>query len=352
MSTAAAARRDASNDTAGGQLGVAVIGCGLIGTRRARAAAAHAGTRLCAVVDPDRARADAVAGSACRAVADWRHAVQLDDVDIVVVSTPNGQLAEIVTGALEAGRHVLMEKPMGRNLAEAQRMADAAAAAGRVLQVGFNHRHHPAVRRAAELIRDGAIGRLITLRGRYGHGGRPGLENEWRSDPAQAGGGELLDQGVHLIDLMQWFAGPPHEVFGVLQTAVWPIAPLEDNAYCVLRFPDGAVAQLHVSMTQWKNLFSLEVHGELGSVAVEGLGGSYGVERLVHTVRALQGGAPDVFEERFEGEDESWTREWDAFVSAVCTGTAGEAGPADGVAAMRTLDALYTSARTSAVVRP
>jgi predicted dehydrogenase len=307
----------------------------------------HAGTVLRAVADRELQFATSVAANRCDATDDWRRVVERPDIDIVVVSTPNGILGDVVTAALGAGKHVLMEKPMGRNLAEAERIFAAAESSGCVLHVGFNHRFHPAVRRAAGLVHNGAIGRLITIRARYGHGGRPGLEREWRSDPVQAGGGELIDQGVHLADLVQWIGGIPETAFGVMQTAVWPIGPLEDNAYALLRYADGAVAQLHVSMTQWKNLFSLEVYGEAGAVIVEGLGGSYGVERLIRMERAFAGGVPTVHEQRFEGEDLSWSLEWDSFLNRIETGQGNDGLPQDGLTAMRIVDAIYRSARGS-----
>lgn len=349
MTTGSAALESSRRDE--GPLGVAVIGCGLIGRRRARAAALDPRTELRVLCDSDAASAAGVEGAAaCTVTADWREAIARQDVDVVAVATPNGLLADVATAALEAGKHVLMEKPMGRNLSEALRIRDAAAASRRFLGVGFNHRHHPAVRRAAGLVRGGAIGRVHWLRARYGHGGRPGLEKEWRSDPTQAGGGELLDQGIHVIDLFLWLAGLPVSVFGVTQTASWPIEPLEDNAFGLLRFADGAVGQLHVSMTQWKNLFSLEVHGEAGAVVVEGLGGSYGVERLTCVARAFAGGAPQLAEERFEGPDESWADEWAQFIEAVRGRPHECAGAEDGAAAMRVADALYRSAATGAMV--
>jgi predicted dehydrogenase len=332
-------------------LGVAVVGCGLIGQRRARVASEHARTRVVVAADVDEACARAAAGGA-EVAADWRAAIDRADVDIVVVSTPNGLLADIVLAALDAGKHVLMEKPMGRSLAEAERIAAAAARAARLLRIGFNHRHHPAVRGALELARSGALGRLITLRARYGHGGRPGLEREWRSDARAAGGGELLDQGVHVADLFHLLAGMPRDAYAIVQTAVWPIAPLEDNAYGLLRFEDGVVGQLHASMTQWKNMFSLEVHGTSGAAVVEGLGGSYGVETLRHVERACAGGAPDVHERRFEAPDGSWSAEWDALLAALAGRGTDEAGPEEGVAAMRIVDALYRSARAGRPVRP
>jgi predicted dehydrogenase len=190
------------------RLGVAVIGCGLIGARRAASAAAHDGCRLVSVVDRDAGRADALAAQYGAEVdVDWRDACARAEVDVVVVSTPNLLLEEIATAALGAGRHVLIEKPMGRNVAEAGRLAAAASAAAGVLRVGFNHRYHPALARAHAHVASGEFGGVLSIRARYGHGSRPGCEQEWRADADQAGGGELTDQGVHVADLIHWFAG-------------------------------------------------------------------------------------------------------------------------------------------------
>jgi predicted dehydrogenase len=280
---------------------------------------------------------------------DWREAIGRPDIDILVVATPNAFLSEIGTRALEAGHHVLVEKPAGRTVADVERLAAAARATGRLCKVGLNLRHHPAIRRAHERYRAGAIGRLVNLRARYGHGARPGCEREWRGDAELAGGGELLDQGVHVADLFRWFAGEPKTAVAMTQTAVWPTGPLEDNAFGLLRFDADVIGQLHVSMTQWKNLFSLEVAGERGTLVAEGLGGSYGGERLLHVRRRMEGGAPDVEEERF-ADDPSWALEWDDFVGAVLAGRAVEADAEDGVVAMRMVDALYRSARSGQAV--
>jgi predicted dehydrogenase len=341
-------------------IGAAVVGCGLIGERRALTVAGHPDSRLVMVVDPVAERRDAVAArstksvtagtTAVAAVAEWRAALEHPDVDVVVVATPNGYLAEIGVAALEAGRHVLLEKPMGRGLEEARRLEEVASSSGRWLKIGFNHRYHPGLERARSLVAEGAIGRIINLRARYGHGSRPGCESEWRADPELAGGGELMDQGVHVVDLFHWFVGLPAKAVAFTQTAVWRVDPLEDNAFGLFRWTDGVVAQMHVSMTQWKNRFSFEVFGERGAVAVDGLGGSYGTERLIRTRRRMEGGVPEVDEEAFPGPDGSWAAEWDDFVAAVRADRPPRHGsPADGVAAMRMVDALYRSARSGSL---
>uniref|UniRef100_E6Q5T1 Putative dehydrogenase n=1 Tax=mine drainage metagenome TaxID=410659 RepID=E6Q5T1_9ZZZZ len=326
------------------RLQIAVIGGGLIGRRRASCAASHKNSHLAFVVDADTSVADALALEyGVRTSLEWRDAIADPNIDIVVVATPNGYLAEIAIAALGAGKHVLVEKPMGRNIVEATAMAEAARKSGKILKIGFNHRYHPALASARERFCAGEIGELINLRARYGHGGRPGYEREWRGNAELAGGGELTDQGVHVADLIHWFAGLPNEAFAYTQTAIWPIAPLEDNAFALFRFENGAVASFHTSWTQWKNMFSFEVFGTKGSLSIEGLGKSYGIERLISAKRRLEGGVPEIAEESFEGDDLSWQYEWNDFMNAVQTGEPYWGSPADGLAAMRMLAALYGS---------
>jgi predicted dehydrogenase len=328
------------------KLRTAVIGCGLIGTRRAGQAAASDASTLALAIDTSESVARTVAerfGAASGT--DWRRAIEDPEIDAIVVATPNAFLCEIAVAALEGGKHVLIEKPMGRDLADAEAIAAMARGSRGVCKIGFNHRYHPALRAAHERYAAGEIGEAIAIRARYGHGGRPGYENEWRGNPELAGGGELTDQGVHVVDLINWFAGAPDEAFAYLSTAVWPIAPLEDNAFGMLRYENGCVATLHTSWTQWKNLFSFELFGKDGSLTIEGLGGSYGVERLVTEKRNPQGGAPSMEQHEFDGPDLSWRDEWADFTSAILHGTPYWGTPADGLAAMRTIHALYTSAR-------
>jgi predicted dehydrogenase len=341
-----------SNDAAiiGKTLGVGVVGCGLIGSRRADCAHMHPQTRLVATADVaiDAAKKVALCRDAL-AFERWQDVVDHDDVDIVAVATPNGSLAEVACAALQAGKHVLVEKPMGRTLEEAVLMKLAADASGRRLKIGFNHRYHPALAEAHRLFAAGEIGPFINARVRYGHGGRPGYEKEWRGDPALAGGGELTDQGVHVIDLLQWFiGGPPREVFGFLQTAVWPLGKLEDNAFALLRWADGGVASLHTAWTQWKNLFSFELFGTKGSLVVDGLGHSYGTETLTIAHRRSMGGVPEIEVITYEGPDKSWMLEWTDFVAGIIAGKPFLGEAAEGVEVMRTLHAIYRAAESGA----
>lgn len=346
-------------------LNVAIVGCGLIGKRRA-AVARGSGDRVVVAADIDAARAREVAKeNGCEWTTDWQEVVSRSDVDAVVVSTVNKVLAPVTIAAARSGKHVLCEKPLGRNAGEAQQMVDAARKAGVVLKTGFNHRHHPAIWRAYELCAQGAIGPLMFIRAVYGHGGRPGYDKEWRADPDLAGGGELLDQGVHIVDLCRWFMGEFNEVVSFTNTYFWDLGyssgtrlqfairnlQLEDNAFALLRTADGRVAQFHTSWTQWKNRFTFEVFGRDGYIHVEGLGGSYGVETLTVGHRRPESGPPVEERFKFPGPDLSWQAEWREFTAAIREGRQPLASGEDGLAVMRLIAALYESAQIGQIVQ-
>jgi predicted dehydrogenase len=295
--------------------GVAIVGCGLIGQKRAKALA---GARLTACADVVRERAESLARTAPGAAAgdDWRAMVDRADVDIVIVATTNESLAEIACFAVEAGKHVLLEKPGARSLAEIDPVIDAAARRRRLVRVGFNHRYHPALLKARELFDSGVLGELMFVRGRYGHGGRVGYDREWRANPALSGGGELIDQGVHLIDLSCWFLGDFTAVSGFANTYFWQM-PVDDNAFLLLRTSRDQAAFLHVSCTEWKNLFSLEIYGCEGELHIEGLGGSYGLERLAFYRMLPEMGPPETTIWEYPRGDQSWALEFEEFLEDI-----------------------------------
>jgi predicted dehydrogenase len=326
-------------------LGVAVVGAGLIGSRRAACAADQSRLEIVADVDESRA-AELAKRYGARHTTKWEDAVSDSAVDIVAVSTSNKFLAPIAIAALGAGKHVLCEKPMGRNATEAAQIAEAARDARRVLKVGFTLRFHPALRRAHELIGQGELGPLFSVQGNYGHGGRPGYEKEWRGNPELAGGGELLDQGVHLLDLSRWFLGDLEVVAGLTPRWHWEVAPLEDNAFILLRGRNGEVASLHTSWTMWKNRFSFEVLGREGYARIDGLGGSYGVETLTVGRKRSVGVAPEETVLTFDTPDPSWDEDWRDLLTAIADGRSPEVGYEDGLAVMRLVDDVYSRAAT------
>jgi len=320
-------------------LGFAIIGCGLIGRKRA---AALKNARLVYACDLDSGRAASLAATmpGCQAVADYTTVLHDSAVNAVVVSTLNASLAPISLAAVRAGKHVLVEKPGALNADQLREVQAAAANTGVKVRLGYNHRFHPALRKARELIDTGAAGPLMFLRGRYGHGGRKGYDREWRADPKLSGGGELIDQGVHLIDLAGWFLGGFTKVDGHCATYFWDM-PVDDNAFLSLRTAAGQTAWLHVSCTEWKNLFSLEIYGRDAKLAIDGLGGSYGPERLTYYKMLPQMGPPETKVWEFPHGDDSWSFETDAFIDDILLGREPSPGLREGIQTLEIVENIY-----------
>ncbi|MBX9810883.1 MAG: Gfo/Idh/MocA family oxidoreductase [Burkholderiales bacterium] len=320
-------------------MNVAIVGCGLIGQKRAKALS---GARLVACADSNLARAEQLARNAegCVAASDWRQAVNRKDVSAVVIATPHDSLAEITAGAIEAGKHVLVEKPAARHVGELRSLPDRADQKGVLVHVGFNHRYHRAFRQARQIVDSGALGPLMFLRARYGHGGRIGYDKEWRAQPELSGGGELIDQGVHIIDLARWFLGDFTEVEGYAHTYFWNM-PVDDNAFLLLKTAQKQVAFLHASCTEWKNTFSFELYGHNGKLQIDGLGGSYGVERLAYYKMLPEMGPPETTIWEYPMADNSWEVEMAEFLEDIRLGRQPAAGLKDAVAAMDVVDRIY-----------
>jgi len=329
---------------------IALMGAGRMGNKRAKALEAHPSCSLQVVVDVDERRAkDLAQRYQCEWETDWSNVVGNKEIDIVIVATINKFLKPISLAALNNKKHVLCEKPLGCNAKESQVLVDAAQENNRILKTGLNHRHHPAIKMAKSLFDEGSIGPLCFIRARYGHGGREGYDKEWRCQKTLAGGGQLLDQGVHIIDLFRWFAGDFFEVFAKTTTNHWDIQ-VEDNAFAVLKNRQNVVASMHTSWTQWRNLFCLEIFGSQGYLLVEGLGGHYGLETLKVGSRQEDSPVPKEVTYEFPQDDVSWIEEWREFLSAIENGTQPLGSGADGYEANRIVDALYTSAQEGKVV--
>jgi predicted dehydrogenase len=320
-------------------LNVAIVGCGLIGRKRA-ASLGGCNLAICCDVDAARAQALAAAHPAAEAATDWRVAVNSPGVDMVIVATTHDMLAAIAAEAARTGKHVLIEKPGARRACELDAVSEAANATGVLVRVGFNHRYHRAFQKARALFDSGVIGPLLFIRGRYGHGGRPGYEREWRADPALSGGGELLDQGIHLIDLAGWFLGDFTRVTGRTPTYFWKM-PVEDNAFLLLGTAAGQTAFLHASWTEWKNLFSFEICGRDGKLEISGLGGSYGTERLTFYKMLPEMGPPETICWEFPGRDDSWDTEFAEFLEDIRLGRPPRPGIVDAQAALRVIESVY-----------
>ena len=312
-------------------IGVGVVGCGLIGAKRA--AALPPGMRLLAVHDQDRGRAEAlalrhegvhVAGTLAELLAE-------PGLTLVIVATTHQALPEVGLAAVEAGAHVLLEKPGAGAVAPLLEVRQAAAQRGVIVRVGFNHRFHPSFQQLQALRASRDDGRLLSIRARYGHGGRIGYEQEWRAVRSISGGGELIDQGVHLIDLVRFSAGDVELAFAELRTDFWAM-DVEDNAYVALRPTQGGFAWLHASWTEWKNTFSFEVSG---------LGGSYGVEELTLFAMQPEMGPPPSTTWRWPAQDSSWRLELEDVARALSGEPARGASIDDAIANLTLIDEAY-----------
>jgi len=315
---------------------VAIVGCGLIGRKRARALA---GAELAIGCDVLEERAAALGAETAT---DWSTVVTRPDVDIVVVATMHDALAPIAAAAAAAGKHVLIEKPGALRAADLDCVKAAAARTGAKVRIGFNHRYHRALRKAREIFESGALGPMMFIRGRYGHGGRPGYDREWRAEPERSGGGELIDQGMHLIDLARWFLGDFTSVQGRAVTYFWDM-PVEDNGFLLLQTAGGQVAFLHASWTEWKNLFSFEISGRDGKLEISGLGGSYGTERVAFYRMLPEMGPPETTIWEYPMADDSWETEFAVFLEDIRLGRQPSPGVEDAQAALRIVEEVYQS---------
>jgi len=318
---------------------VAIIGCGLIGQKRAKALG-DCQLVLCADLVKERAASLAQQYKNCIATTDWHDAIKQPDIDIIIIATLHATLAEIGLEAIHAGKHVFIEKPGARQASEIVPLLDATKNRSMRVKVGFNHRYHRAFRKARELVDTNQLGELMFIRARYGHGGRLGYDKEWRANPLLSGGGELIDQGVHLIDLARWFLGDFTDVQGHAGTYYWNM-PVDDNGFLLLKTPKKQVAFLHASSTEWKNLFSFEIYGRQGKIDIQGLGGSYGVERITYYKMLPEMGPPETIAWEYPMADDSWEKEFADFVKCIKKNKPITAGLQDAHAALEIVEKIY-----------
>lgn len=302
-------------------MNIAIFGAGLIGRKRGLHLGGH---RLVGIYDPDTSRARALAAELHTEVFESESAlIERSGADIVVVATTNSSLSKVASRAITARKHVLVEKPGGLGVADVSHLDALARKHGVAVKVGFNLRFHPALLKMSRLVEEGKLGPLMFLRARYGHGGRLGYDTEWRSKRELSGGGELIDQGVHLLDLIHCLFGPLPLQSAFVTTSFWKM-DVDDNAVVTVAesSSEGEAsgdagqsaaanrprwATFHVSCSEWKNTFALELYGRDGKVLIQGLGGSYGKETLTYYRMLPQMGPPEVESFEFDSADDSWT---------------------------------------------
>jgi predicted dehydrogenase len=325
-------------------LKIGIVGCGKVGYKRALTIQQHFPD--CKItwfasntVEHAKQFADNFGGSYLN---HWEEMLK-KDIDVVIVSTTNNMLFPISKAFLENDCHVLCEKPPGIIISEAINLLKTANIKNKKLKIGFNNRFHPAIYNGWEKVVAGQIGDILFIRGLYGHGGRPGMKNEWRGSVQKSGGGVLLDLGIHMVDLCRWYAGEFEEVFARMKNSFWGME-VEDNAWISL-FGKVVVAQIQVSLTQWKNRFTFEVFGTEGYIIVNGLGGSYGEETLIIGKRMLESGPPEEKKFIFPSDNSSYHLEWKNFMEGILDNSLIYADGRDGACAMQLISSAYESAK-------
>ncbi len=295
-------------------MNIAIIGAGLIGRKRANALPKE--VNLSTICDIDQQRAtDFAKDFGCDIETDWRKVVKDPTIQGIIISTINKYLSLIAIEAILHEKHVLVEKPGARNLKELEKIAKAHKGKS-VVMFGYNHRYHPGILMTKKLIDSKKYGKVLFIRAKYGHGGRLGYEKEWRFNKDLAGGGELLDQGTHLIDLINHLAGEMDQVYGLTGNLFWK-SQLEDSAFFILRNKRGQIAHLSVTCIEWKNLFCFEIMLKTAKIQIDGLGGSYGREKLTLYKMKPEMGPPELQEFLFDGEDNSWQDETKEFFDRI-----------------------------------
>lgn len=327
---------------------VGIIGAGLQAKRLAPAVLESKKSELVSITaEPPESAEPLAMKLGCKVLPNWM-AVLDSGIDAVMVLTPPNLHATISIEAMKKGIHVLCEKPIANTLDEAAEMIRVAKENKVILKIGFNHRYHPAIRQIKEWYDDGKIGKINFIRSVYGIGARTNARDEWRSNPKITAGGQLFEQGIHLIDLMRWFIGDPSEVVCFTSGAHSIVAPHEDSAFVMFRSRNGQVTNIHSSILQWKNHFSFEVFGTEGYVIATGLGGSYGIEKAIFGKRdPVAPFTEQVIE--YGGDDKSWLLEWQDFENSVSSDSQGNGQ--DGYEATRLVFAAYQSDKEERIIK-
>jgi predicted dehydrogenase len=299
----------------------AIIGYGYMGEIRRRTVEQHRDMELVIICDPNTEKLEHENNLAV--VNDPAEVIE-SDVDVVFICTPNYLIPELTVQCLEQGKNVFCEKPPGRTLGDINRIRAAEKQNPELkLMFGFNHRYHPGVMRAKSIVESDHMGKIVAMRGLYGKSGGENFNQSWRNNFNIAGGGILLDQGIHMLDLFNYFLGGFTSVKSFLSNVYWSF-DVEDNAIVILKNDQHQLAVLHSSATFWKHMFELNIILDQGYLKLEGLlskTGSYGRETLVIGRRQFEDEAEAVGnpseETIYFDKDRSWELEINRFVDCI-----------------------------------
>ena len=326
---------------------VVIIGMGRMGRTRYDAMLHHGGYEIVGICDSN---SDLLSKYSIPHYSEWKKCINECNPDAVFVCTFNDVIPEIVCYSLDHGKHVFSEKPPGRNLNDTRLMKKASERNPNCkLKFGFNHRYHSSIIETKALIESGILGDVVCARGVYGKAGSEGFQEEWRNQRNISGGGIMLDQGIHMLDLMYYFMGKFTNIQSSVDHLVWQDMATEDSAFSILRTEDGRVASLHSSAIQWRHKFCLDLICTEGFISLNGLltsTNSYGEEKISYYRKDLAGkdagiGKPTEHTLCFD-EDHSWDYEIKEFYDAIIYSLLIEQGTInDAINLMEMIDSIY-----------
>ena len=325
------------------QLKVGIAGYGVVGKRRRFFIDQHSSLHTVAVCD-QKFEQPGTMPDGLRYYSNYKQLLK-EPLDVLFVSLPNYLAAEVTIAGLERGLHVFCEKPPGRDVEDVKKvMAAEKRSPGILLKYGFNHRYHDSVREALRIIKSGKLGEIINVRGVYGKSKIIPFTGQWRAERKYAGGGILLDQGIHMVDLMRLFCGEFVEVKSYISNSYWK-HDVEDNAYALLKDTQNRIAILHSSATQWQHRFSLEIALREGYLELQGIlsgSKSYGEEKLIIGKRDESDVGTAKEEIITYLEDNSWKDEIFEFADAILNGQPIQSGSSiDAYLTMKLVYSIY-----------
>jgi len=329
--------------------GVGIIGTGLQFERRVSALRSTGIGVLMSVASGSPERASYIASQHGCVAASVDEMIADPAIEIIIICTTPETHARYGVAAMEAGKHVLIEKPLGVSQDESDRLVKASSHSPGVAACGFNHRFHPGLEKMRSIVSSGGIGEPLLGRSFYGICGRDNYSAEWRSHPSRAAGGLLMELGIHVIDLYRWILGDFEAVVCERNQAVFGAPGLEDQASVILKNKSGRHFTLTTSLAEWKNRFSIQINGTDGLVRVDGLGGGYGVEQVSYVSRDPAGPFRTETTE-FRGRDVSWDNEWRAFIQKIEAGDSSIGTIQDGAVSQHIVRCAYRSSETQATV--
>jgi predicted dehydrogenase len=326
---------------------VGIAGYGVVGKTRHRSIESNTSYQITAISESsEEARKFIPAG--IKIYNDYKSLIASADIDVIFISLPNQFASEAACLSLQRGLHVFCEKPPARTHAELLEVEKQSLKFPELkLMYGFNHRFHLSVEEAKLLIDSNSLGRLINMKGVYGKSQMISFnQTDWRTNREASGGGILLDQGIHMLDLMRYLSGENFtEVFSIIDNAFWNF-DVEDNAYVLMKSPKGLVSQLHSSATQWRHVFNLEITLERGSLILGGLltgSKSYGDETLtiITSDPVKDNGMPKESTSKYN-KDVSWDNEIKYFANSLASNTSIERGSIkDALETMKLIEVIY-----------